>query len=215
MVGASCHGVAATKYHGAVVRPSQLIASVGRTNGGGMRRLTIVAAALGVYAGPVRADPANLAGFAMNSLVLYQQDQDLKQRLASVDALAAYVKRLVGSCGEFFRRDETALGLDIVVAVRPGGRVRVWLLSSVSQSPADRAYMAQLRAKLESVEAPAARDGPVVFAIRGSVAGGRWPQESESATPKLPIPQEWKDALAKRQATGAVSMDGMLDVVWP
>ena len=30
MVGVSCHGVAATKDHGAVVRPSQLIASVRR-----------------------------------------------------------------------------------------------------------------------------------------------------------------------------------------
>ena len=31
MVRASRHGVAATKNHGGVVRPSQLIASVGRT----------------------------------------------------------------------------------------------------------------------------------------------------------------------------------------
>jgi len=34
MVGVSCHGVAATKNHGAVVRPSQLIASVRPTRGG-------------------------------------------------------------------------------------------------------------------------------------------------------------------------------------
>jgi len=32
MVEVSCHGVAATKHHGAVVRPSQLIASVRWTN---------------------------------------------------------------------------------------------------------------------------------------------------------------------------------------
>ena len=35
MVGVSCHGVADTMHRGAVVRPSQLIASVGWTWGGG------------------------------------------------------------------------------------------------------------------------------------------------------------------------------------
>ena len=34
MVGVSCHGVAATKDHDGVVRPSQLIASVRRTSEG-------------------------------------------------------------------------------------------------------------------------------------------------------------------------------------
>ena len=34
MVSARCHGLAVTKGHGGVVRPSQLIASVGRTIGG-------------------------------------------------------------------------------------------------------------------------------------------------------------------------------------
>ena len=33
MVGGTCDGVAATRDHGGVVRPSQLIASVGRTEG--------------------------------------------------------------------------------------------------------------------------------------------------------------------------------------
>ena len=34
IVGGSCYGVAATKRHGEVVRPSQLMASVGRAIGG-------------------------------------------------------------------------------------------------------------------------------------------------------------------------------------
>jgi hypothetical protein len=56
-------------------------------------------------------------GFETESVVLYQSDSVLRERLLSAENLAGYIKRLQGACAEFFATADTPETLHIVVAL--------------------------------------------------------------------------------------------------
>src|SRR5262245_12116100 len=87
-------------------------------------------------------------GFETDNVVLYQPNEVLEARLAAVDDLAGYIKKLQAVCTEFFATAATPETLNVVVAVRPGKRSRVWLVSSTR--PAPDAERDPLRTKLEA-----------------------------------------------------------------
>jgi hypothetical protein len=152
-------------------------------------------------------------GFKMVSTVLYQADPVLQKRLPSVRALALHMKSLEAVCNTFFKKSDTPRALDVVVAVRPQRRSRVWFVSP-TQSAKEDAQLATLRALLEAVPAPEVLEGPVIFAMIGSIAGADRANHAGQAAP-IPLPQAWKDALKGKDENVAVDTDELLDVVWP
>lgn len=150
------------------------------------------------------ADPE---GFKTSSIILYQPDALLKARLGDVKDLAAYIKELQAACGESFAASKTPETLYIVVAVRPAKRSRVWFISS---HPSPDAPRDEVRKKLESISPFEAKEGPIIFALAATLAGGD-PSALDTTPP--PLPAEWMKAAGDRK--GPFTSDDLLDLVWP
>lgn len=144
------------------------------------------------------------SGFETTNIVLYQPDDVVQKRLPGAGHLAAYLQKLQTAATETFADTTKADALDIVVAVRPGGKARVWL----SGSTLDAGTLQSLREKLEAIPPVQVKDGPVAFAISGRIAGGATVGEEP------PMPQEWQEAV-KKLPQPVVIPDGLLDTVWP
>lgn len=151
-------------------------------------------------------------GFAVDNIVLYQPNDVLTQRLPGPDALAAYIKQLQAVLTDFYAETKTPATLYTVVAVRPGGRSRVWFMSSTESG--DFTNLRALRQKLETIKPVAVTGGPVAFTISGSIAGGDDKKPAEDKDYQPPIPQEWENAV-KNAKQPVLIPDGMLDAVWP
>ena len=148
-------------------------------------------------------------GFETTSLNIgYLREKEFGERVA-VNEIVAYVKRLQAVCGEFFARTTTREDLSIVVAVKPTGQARVWLVSS--RTPAAEEKRDQLRTQLEAVERPKVTGGPIAFAIESRIAGGSGQGGKEPGVP--PTPKEWEAALSKLKEP--LLFDGLLPLVWP
>ncbi len=152
-----------------------------------------------------------LEGFETENIILYQPNEVLQARVGEVSDLANYIKELQELCTEFFASTKTPETLHVVVAVRPGKRSRVWLVSSTD--PAPDARRAALRQKLEAMPPCDVYHGPVAFAISAKIAGGdgKNPEASKDLAP--PIPKEWQDAANGNESL--VVPDGFLDLIWP
>lgn len=149
------------------------------------------------------------APFHTENVVLYQPDEVLKQRVPSVKALGDYIQKLESICEGHFGDSAKASNLAIVVAVKPGGRSRFWLVPSANADPND---LEKLRTKLAAVPPVAVEGGPLAFALNGSIAGGIKTAADQSGKP--PIPKEWVDAMGKTQEAVSVP-EGFLKAVWP
>ena len=146
-------------------------------------------------------------GFELEQLVLYQSGDVIEERLSDFNKLSEYVKRLRDVCQKFFAVDAQPEMLDVVVAVRPGRKSRIWFVSSRQSKP--DAKRESLRRELEKVKPCDVKNGPIVFAIAGKVAGG----DGKRRMGSTPMPAEWQRA-AERQKN-VVIPDGVLDLVWP
>jgi hypothetical protein len=147
----------------------------------------------------------------MLRLALFQTDPVLQARLKSVDDLAGYMKGLQQVCVSSLSDVAKPGALDIVVAVKPGRRSRVWFITSSTATPG-APRLADLEAKLQAVPPPDVNGGPVAFAIIGSVGGALRPHEAGNDLPP-PVPSEWT---AKAAGKKNVSVpDGMLALAWP
>jgi hypothetical protein len=152
--------------------------------------ITLAATALGV------------THFEREVVFLYQPDAPLRARLESANDLAAYIKRLQAAGTAFFASEQTPERLDVVVGVKPGKKVRVWLISSRRTSGDKRLIL--LRKKLEAIPPCNVHAGPIAFALRWTIA------ETPTAA-KLPIPKEWRDAAAGKNLSVP---DGIFARVW-
>jgi hypothetical protein len=147
-------------------------------------------------------------GFTVSNLVLYQPEAVLGAR-ARIPELAAYVKRLEAVAADGLPGVMTPEALDLVVAVKPGRRARVWFVTE--RSPADP-VLGALRRSLEAVEPVDVEGGPVVFAIAGTVGGGA------ASAPRAPgreprAPREWGEAVAR--AGRPLDTDEVVQALWP
>jgi hypothetical protein len=172
--------------------------------------LTVFAAALVGLPGAFADEPVR--GFETDSIVLYQPDSVLRERLPDVKDLAGYIKRLQGVCEKFFSGAETPETLHVVVALKPGKRSRVWLISS-APSPVN-AKRDSLRALLEAETPIEVLNGPVAFAIAAKIAGGSGDLPRTDGADEPPVPREWKEA-ARGHEKPLVVPDGFLELVWP
>ena len=152
------------------------------------------------------ATSATASNLETNEILLYQPNGVLERRILDAGKLAEYIVRLQSVCQSFLAGDKTPETLDIVVAVRPGKRSRVWLVSSTRA--ADGPQRRSLRKKLGEVAPCEVNGGPIAFAIVARIAGGGGTRSKE-----LPMPKEWQDAASK--GTNLPIPDGILDILWP
>jgi hypothetical protein len=95
-----------------------------------------------------------------------------------------------------------AVGGFIVLALRPDGQRRVWL---DMDALLDLSLRSELLARIGAVPAFEVRDGPVVFALRVTLWGGRPPRRA------APVPPEWRAATAGQPP---LPLDELLQRLW-
>ncbi len=140
-----------------------------------------------------------------NGVVLLQSSAVLEERVASVDAMARYIQAVEAAARVAVQGGavKQAIAGFIVIAVKPGLKSRVWLDFDTLLDPGtDRRLVASISA-LAPFEA---RKGPVVFALKVSLWGGR---ESRRVAP---APAQWR--AATKQAGRQLDIDGMIQRVW-
>ena len=158
-----------------------------------------------------RTSVTGTRGFEPKSVVLYQPDAILDERVPSVEGFAAYIKEIQAVCSTYFADANAPEALDVVVAIKPGGHSHVWFVSP--SRPENDESLGRLRQQIESVNPPAVRTGPVAFAIMASIAGAqREPTGSGEFRP--PMPKAWMDAASKTPQQALVP-DDVLHHAWP
>jgi len=150
----------------------------------------------------VRADPYKLLNIA-----LYQPNDVMNARVgASVD-LVGYIKALNTAAINYFSAHPTGAPgiLNIVVAFKPSGKSKFWLITSHTSLENPNGLVIKLRA----VPAPQPIGGPIAFCLHASLWGGA----DATAFTQPPYPQEWLDA--SQSTTHPLSIpDGVLEVIW-
>ncbi|WP_244667338.1 hypothetical protein [Xanthomonas sp. D-109] len=144
--------------------------------------------------------------FRMQNLMLLQPEAVMRERAENVDALAAYVKALDATASRELSRVSTPRPTSgfVAVAVRPGGRSRVWL--DVTPALPDTVANTLVTA-LERVPPFQASGGVVVFALNVTLWGAP-PTERQG-----PSPAAWQRA-AEGQAA-PMQIGDLVDRVWP
>jgi hypothetical protein len=130
------------------------------------------------------------AGFRQVSILFYQPDAVLKARLGPDEAkLTGYIRH-VDRAAEAALAKTTAPGFQaaLVIALKPGGTSRAWLVSKAKIAPDRRD---DLTAAAESVPPPSVQGGPVALAIVFNAYGGGGKPVVDAAHP-IPIPPEWR-----------------------
>ncbi|HEY8100162.1 MAG TPA: hypothetical protein VIF82_05375 [Burkholderiaceae bacterium] len=141
----------------------------------------------------------------MFKAVLMQPNYIYRDRVVSTDALATYIKT-IETAGrtviENVGQQTTTAGF-IVVALRPGQRSNVWL--DFDPSVAD-ALNSELIAKIRIILPPKIKDGPVVFALKVGLWGGKEPSRT------APNPAEWK--AVQQKSLFPLETDELVEKIW-
>ncbi|MGA2053173.1 MAG: hypothetical protein ABSH19_07670 [Opitutales bacterium] len=145
--------------------------------------------------------------YRLLSIALYQTNEVMAQRVGTSVDLVSYVKALnAAAAGYFDARPKGTPGLlDIVVAFKPSGKSKVWLMpqNTTLDNPAGLAL------RLQAVPAPKPVGGPIAFCLHASLWGGT------EATPPThpPYPKEWLDASTASLKPLRIP-DDVLTVIW-
>ena len=125
--------------------------------------------------------------FTNFNVVLLQPSDVLQERVPSVDAMADYIKSVQSAARDAVvaSGSKQSVGGFIVVAVRPGPQSKVWL---DFDTLVDLGLQRQIIEKVQALPPFEARKGPVVFALKVGLWGGK---ESKRIAP---APAEWKNA---------------------
>ncbi len=134
------------------------------------------------------------------AIIMLQNDAMLGRRVASNRDMGLYLKAVREVFAEAYETIDTPETISAVVAVKPGRKARMWIVSSL-QTPPDRAA---LIARFAALPVPEVREGPVAFAIRFTIGG---------ATPeKIPLlPPEWSAAFGGKPA---MMPDAITTYIW-
>jgi hypothetical protein len=139
-------------------------------------------------------------------MVLYQPDEVLRARLPSVTSVGELVKQVESVADEFWNEQPKGIPQPVlvVVAIKPGGRMRVWVDVLVGLGTEKAAQ--ECTRRLERLPCPAVQHGPVAIALRASLWGGSGEWQY--------VPQEWQDA-ATAAGQELIVPDGILERIWP
>lgn len=142
---------------------------------------------------------------ARHGVVLLQPNAVVQERVPSVDAMADYIQAVEAAAREAVVASTArqSVGGFVVVAVRPGLQARAWLdFDTLVDLDLQRRILAQVQA----VKPFAAKDGPVVFALKV----GTW--DAPPSRRQLPLPAEWRQAI-REGAPQAV--EALVRHLWP
>jgi hypothetical protein len=142
--------------------------------------------------------------FTNFNVVLLQPSDVLEERVASVDAMAEYIKAVQSALRDAVLASGTKQSVSgfVVVAVRPDLQSKVWLdFDTLLDLEARR----QIVTKVLAVKPFEARKGPVVFALKVGLWGAK---ESRRVAPS---PPEWKNV-----AKGGVRLEvgELVEKIW-
>lgn len=142
--------------------------------------------------------------FTNFNVVLLQPSAVLEERVASIDAMADYIKAIEAAARDAVAASavKQSTGGYLVVAVRPGEQSKVWL---DFDALLDLEIRKQLVTKAQAVKPFEARKGPVVFALKVALWGGK-----ETKRP-APLPPEWKKA---QQGGAPLEVGALAEAVW-
>ena len=161
---------------------------------------------------PAHATDTVLPAFRSGEVALYQPDDELRARIGdSAESLAAYIRALNVAAESVLATGKPHAGSTgaIVVAVKPGGRSKVWL--EFGNNPFPEPEQKALLSRLQSVPPLEVRGGAILFAITFDAWGGGVPITTSDQP--VPIPAAWRNA-ATASGGGALP-DAVLDVLWP
>ncbi len=146
------------------------------------------------------------SAFDVQRTILYQAEEVMRERVASVEAMSRYLRRVMDVSDEYWSTVERGEGRPVLLtfALKPGGRVRFWVDSQPALEPLLAGPWLDL---LDGVPPPDVRGGPVALALeamlwRTAATPWQWPY----------MPAEWQAACAGR---ALLVPDGVLEVVWP
>lgn len=137
--------------------------------------------------------------------VLMQSGTTYRERIGSADALAVYIKAaeaVARTAVEHAGEQPPAAGF-IVIALRPGQRSNVWL---DFDDPVSDAIRSDLIAKIRTVLPIRVKDGPVVFALKVGLWGGK-----ELARTAI-NPPEWK--AAQQKSLMPLETEEIVEKIW-
>jgi len=142
--------------------------------------------------------------FTNFNVVLLQPSSVLEERVASVDGMADYIKAIEAASRDAVAASpvKQSVGGYLVVAVRPGLQSKVWL---DFDALLDLEIKKQLTAAVQAIKPFEARKGPVVFALKVAIWGGK-----ETRRP-APLPAEWKKA---QQSGSPLEVGELVEAVW-
>jgi len=153
------------------------------------------------------AIPSQAAPYRMISLGLYQDNDTLSHRIPEVSGLSDYIKDLNLTAAVYLEAVGSRFPqtFEIVVAIRPSGKSKVWIISSRDKFDDEKG----LTEALEKVTAPKPKDGPVAICLLSSLSNA--PDEKKLTQPG--IPASWMAAI-KTLNNPPQLLDKVLPLVW-
>ena len=138
------------------------------------------------------------------NVVLLQPSAVMEQRVASIDAMADYIKAVQAATQEAVVASGAtqAVGGFIVLAVKPGHKARVWL---DFDTLLDLEMRKQITNSVRAVTPFEVTEGPVVFALKVATWGAK---ESKRVAPS---PIEWKQATRHKKP---LEIGQLVEKVW-
>jgi hypothetical protein len=142
--------------------------------------------------------------FTHYNVVLLQPSAVMEKRVASIDAMADYIKAVQAASREAVVDSGAtqAVGGFIVLAVKPGQKSKVWL---DFDTLLDLEIRKQIINRVKTIQPFDVTEGPVVFALKVST----W--DAKESKRVAPSPVEWKKASGKGKP---VEVGQLVEKVW-
>jgi hypothetical protein len=146
------------------------------------------------------AEPAP-AHVKTEAIIMLQNDALLTRRVHSVEEAGLFLKGVREVFGRAYAGNDTPETISAVVAMKPGRKAKLWLVSSLKQQQPDRTA---LMASFNALAVPEVQEGPVAFVIRFTVGG--------AAMENIPLmPPEWTAAFGDKPA---IMPDAITTYLW-
>jgi hypothetical protein len=173
-------------------------------------RSILVSLSLLVACSAAATDPG--PGFASGTIVLLQPDWEIGERtIGGADALANYIEALFAAAEQEASEHAAVVPTSgvLVVAVRPGGRSRIWI--EYGDNPQPEAMSSALLTRLHEVPAVPISEGTISFLVNFDLWGGGKPLTSRERPVFAPLP--WREAAGR--LGGSADTESIIDELWP
>ncbi len=148
--------------------------------------------------------------FEFLGTVLLQPSSVLAQREVNVSDMGEYINRVASSvsAGLLAVNSEPAAG-HIVIAVRSGYRVKVWLDFDVTLGSGFEEVLIKAVNDIKPFEVS---EGAIIFSMLSEVNGAKLVM-GDDESPPLPSPEQWR-SLAK-DILAPLSIEQVVNLLWP